>query len=87
MQQQLSEINHRYQIIGVKLSDRQRDLDGLADEVKRHHDTIKSLLAFVQTKVTYTYTIPFYLDYMLYQYKLDKRAKMLFRDTVSNSRK
>ncbi|XP_022692769.1 microtubule-actin cross-linking factor 1-like isoform X2 [Varroa jacobsoni] len=50
VQQQLSEINHRYQIIGVKLSDRQRDLDGLADEVKRHHDTMKSLSAFVQTK-------------------------------------
>ncbi|KAM7295031.1 uncharacterized protein ISCGN_024536, partial [Ixodes scapularis] len=50
VQQQLSEINHRYHLIGVKLSDRQQEMESLAEELKRFQDNLKALLAFVQTK-------------------------------------
>ncbi|XP_031629806.1 dystonin isoform X14 [Contarinia nasturtii] len=47
IQQQLNEINNRYSLVGVRLSDRQNELDSLRDEVKRHHENLKSLSAFL----------------------------------------
>lgn len=47
IQQQLSEINNRYGLVGVRLNDRQNELDGLKDEVKKQQDNIKALLQFL----------------------------------------
>lgn len=47
IQQQLTEINNRYSLIGVKLNDRQNELDSLRDEVKRHQDSLKTLATFL----------------------------------------
>ncbi|XP_055317105.1 dystonin isoform X42 [Sitodiplosis mosellana] len=47
IQQQLNEINNRYSLVGVRLNDRQNELDSLRDEVKKHHENLKSLSAFL----------------------------------------
>lgn len=47
IQQQLTEINNRYNLVGVRLNDRQNELDGLKDEVKKHQENLKSLSAFL----------------------------------------
>lgn len=47
IQQQLNEINNRYSLVGVRLNDRQNELDSLKDEVKKHQDSLKTLSAFL----------------------------------------
>ncbi|XP_070510259.1 microtubule-actin cross-linking factor 1 isoform X16 [Cardiocondyla obscurior] len=47
VQQQLSEINHRYGLLGVRLSDRQTELDNIRDELKKHLDHLKVLSQFL----------------------------------------
>lgn len=47
IQQQLNEINNRYSLVGVRLNDRQNELDQLREEVKKHHENLKSLSAFL----------------------------------------
>lgn len=50
IQQQLSEVNHRYSLLGVKLSDRSQEINSFSDEIKIYLDSLKNLLNFVQTK-------------------------------------
>lgn len=47
IQQQLTEINNRYSLVGVRLNDRQNELDGVRDELKKHHENLKSLSSFL----------------------------------------
>ncbi|XP_072153557.1 microtubule-actin cross-linking factor 1 isoform X35 [Bemisia tabaci] len=47
VQQELNEINNRYHLLGVRLSDRQTELDQIREEVKRHLDHLKSLSQFL----------------------------------------
>ncbi|XP_054002763.1 dystonin isoform X40 [Hylaeus anthracinus] len=48
VQQQLSEINNRYELLGVRLSDRQTELDNVKDELRRHMDNLKTLSQFLE---------------------------------------
>ncbi|XP_037953232.1 uncharacterized protein LOC119683566 isoform X20 [Teleopsis dalmanni] len=48
VQQQLSEINNRYGLIGVKLNDRQNELDNMNDEVRKQYDNLKNLNSFLE---------------------------------------
>ncbi|XP_076765746.1 dystonin-like protein short stop isoform X9 [Xylocopa sonorina] len=48
VQQQLSEINNRYGLLGVRLSDRQTELDNVKDELRRHMDNLKTLSQFLE---------------------------------------
>ncbi|KAF8783432.1 Dystonin like protein [Argiope bruennichi] len=50
IQQQLAEINHRYSLIGMKLSDRAQEINSFTDEIKIYMDALKTLLSFVQGK-------------------------------------
>ncbi|KFM60284.1 Dystonin, partial [Stegodyphus mimosarum] len=50
VQQQLSEINHRYSLLGVKLSDRTQEINSFSDEIKVYLDNLKNLMNFVQAK-------------------------------------
>jgi predicted transcriptional regulator len=47
VQQQLTEINNRYGLLGVRLSDRQAELDSIREEVKKHLDNLRSLGQFL----------------------------------------
>lgn len=47
IQQQLTEINNRYSLVGARLNDRSNELDGLKEEVKKHHESLKTLSAFL----------------------------------------
>ncbi|XP_052759146.1 uncharacterized protein LOC113511282 isoform X14 [Galleria mellonella] len=47
VQQQLSEINNRYSLLGTKLSDRQAELDAIREEVKKHLDSFRALNTFL----------------------------------------
>ncbi|XP_055691757.1 dystonin isoform X3 [Lutzomyia longipalpis] len=47
IQIQLSEINNRYNMAGVRLSDRQNELESLRDEIRRHRDNMKNLNGFL----------------------------------------
>ncbi|KAK9887502.1 hypothetical protein WA026_023054 [Henosepilachna vigintioctopunctata] len=47
VQQQLAEINNRYSLLGVKITDRQSEIDSLRDEVKKHLDNLKTLGSFL----------------------------------------
>ncbi|XP_055907401.1 dystonin isoform X24 [Eupeodes corollae] len=47
IQQQLSEINNRYSLIGVRLNDRQNELDSLTDEIRKHNESLKNLSSFL----------------------------------------
>ncbi|XP_055390502.1 dystonin isoform X31 [Condylostylus longicornis] len=47
IQQQLGEINNRYGLVGIRLNDRQNELDNLKEEVKKHQDNLKALLVFL----------------------------------------
>lgn len=47
IQQQLTEINNRYSLVGVRLNDRQNELDSLREEVKKHHEHLKTLSQFL----------------------------------------
>ncbi|XP_031845075.2 dystonin-like protein short stop isoform X39 [Nomia melanderi] len=48
VQQQLSEINNRYGLLGVRLTDRQTELDNVKDELRRHVDNLKTLSQFLE---------------------------------------
>ncbi|XP_015177047.1 PREDICTED: dystonin isoform X19 [Polistes dominula] len=47
VQQQLSEINNRYGLLGVRLTDRQTDLDNVKEELRKHLDNLKTLSLFL----------------------------------------
>ncbi|KAF5301224.1 hypothetical protein FQA39_LY10810 [Lamprigera yunnana] len=47
IQQQLSEINNRYSLLGIKISDRQSEIDSLREELKKHLDNLKILDSFL----------------------------------------
>ncbi|XP_034109863.1 dystonin isoform X45 [Drosophila albomicans] len=47
VQQQLSEINNRYGLIGVRLNDRQHELDNLSEEVRKQYENLKGLAQFL----------------------------------------
>ncbi|XP_076173654.1 dystonin-like protein short stop isoform X30 [Ptiloglossa arizonensis] len=48
VRQQLSEINNRYELLGVRLTDRQTELDNVKDELRRHVDNLKTLSQFLE---------------------------------------
>ena len=48
VQQQLNEINNRYNLIGMNLADRQNELDSAREEVKKLTENLKSLLQFLE---------------------------------------
>jgi DNA repair exonuclease SbcCD ATPase subunit len=48
IQNQLAEINNRYDMIGIRLGDRDRELSNLRDEVKKYLDMLKALAAFLE---------------------------------------
>lgn len=48
VQQHLSEINNRYGLLGVRLTDRQTELDIVKDELRRHMDNLKTLSQFLE---------------------------------------
>lgn len=50
MQQQLSEMNHRYHLLGVRLSDRQQEADSLSEELRMCTEAIRTLLTFVKSR-------------------------------------
>ncbi|XP_043207067.1 microtubule-actin cross-linking factor 1-like isoform X6 [Amphibalanus amphitrite] len=43
IQAQLNEINHRYDMAGTRLADRQADIDSVSAELRRHLDTLRQL--------------------------------------------
>lgn len=47
VQQQLSEINNRYSLLGSRLTDRQSEVEALKDEIKKHLDNLKALSQFL----------------------------------------
>ncbi|XP_050668125.1 dystonin isoform X27 [Leptidea sinapis] len=47
VQQQVSEINNRYELIGAKLSDRQNEIDLLREEIRKHLDSFRMLNSFL----------------------------------------
>lgn len=47
MQQELQEINHRYNFIGVRLADRQKDLDDTRAIVTRQKENLEALISFL----------------------------------------
>ncbi|XP_048001317.1 microtubule-actin cross-linking factor 1-like [Leguminivora glycinivorella] len=47
VQQQLSEINNRYSLLGTKLADRQQELDAVREELRKHEDTIRNTHHFL----------------------------------------
>ncbi|XP_049307093.1 dystonin isoform X17 [Bactrocera dorsalis] len=47
VQQQLKEINNRYSLIGVRLSDRQNEIDNLTEEVRKQYENLKNLTSFL----------------------------------------
>lgn len=47
VQQQLAEVNNRYSLLGVKINDRQTEIDLLREELKKHWDNLKTLSAFL----------------------------------------
>lgn len=47
VQQQLSEINNRYGLIGVRLNDRQNELDNMNEEIRKQYENLKNLGIFL----------------------------------------
>ncbi|XP_011502771.1 PREDICTED: dystonin [Ceratosolen solmsi marchali] len=47
VQQQLSEINNRYGLLGVKISDRQNELDNSQEELRKYIENLKILSKFL----------------------------------------
>ncbi|XP_069965287.1 microtubule-actin cross-linking factor 1 isoform X33 [Bactrocera oleae] len=47
VQQQLKEINNRYSLIGVRLTDRQNEIDTLTEEVRKQYENLKTLSSFL----------------------------------------
>ncbi|KAL3219685.1 hypothetical protein MRX96_030238 [Rhipicephalus microplus] len=50
VQQQLSEMNHRYHLLGVRLSDRQQEADSLSEELRTCTEALRTLLTFVKSR-------------------------------------
>eukprot|EP00090_Calanus_glacialis_P003456 TRINITY_DN1255_c0_g1_i12.p1 TRINITY_DN1255_c0_g1~~TRINITY_DN1255_c0_g1_i12.p1 ORF type:complete len:5152 (+),score=1465.32 TRINITY_DN1255_c0_g1_i12:61-15516(+) len=48
IQTQLSEINNRYDMIGIRLGDRDRELANMREEVKKYLDLLKGLAQFIE---------------------------------------
>ena len=48
IQTQLSEINNRYDMIGIRLGDRERELANMKEEIKKYLDLLKNLAAFLE---------------------------------------
>ncbi|XP_017836803.1 dystonin isoform X21 [Drosophila busckii] len=48
VQQQLSEINNRYGLVGVRLNDRQHELDSLNEELRKQQENLKNLAQFLE---------------------------------------
>ena len=48
IQAQLSEINTRYDMIGVRLGDRDREVTIMKEEIKVHYDNMKQIMAFLE---------------------------------------
>merc|ERR1719297_580498 len=48
IQQQLNEINNRYDMIGIRIGDRDRELNNLREEVKKYLDMLKTLTNFIE---------------------------------------
>ena len=48
IQTQLSEINNRYDMIGIRLGDRDRELANMKEEIKKYLDLLKNLAAFLE---------------------------------------
>ena len=48
IQAQLNEANNRYDMIGLRLGDRDRDVSTMKEEVKVHLDNMKQILAFLE---------------------------------------
>lgn len=47
VQQQLTEINNRYTLLGSRLTDRQSEVEALKDEIKKHLDNLRALGQFL----------------------------------------
>ncbi|XP_075219795.1 dystonin-like protein short stop isoform X24 [Lycorma delicatula] len=47
VQQELSEINNRYSLVGVRLGDRQSEIDAVREEVRRHAEHLRQLSQFL----------------------------------------
>lgn len=47
VQQEITEITNRYSLLGVKLSDRQSELDAIRDELRKHLEHLKTLGQFL----------------------------------------
>ena len=47
VQQQLSEINNRYEILGIKLNDRLAELNAVQEELNKSHENLRLLLQFL----------------------------------------
>ncbi|XP_075985151.1 dystonin-like protein short stop isoform X31 [Anticarsia gemmatalis] len=47
VQQQLSEINNRYSLLGTKLADRQSELDAVREELRKHLESFRQLNTFL----------------------------------------
>ncbi|CAH1991991.1 unnamed protein product [Acanthoscelides obtectus] len=48
VQQQLSEINNRYHMLGVKINDRHSEIDSVREELKKYLDNLKTLGNFLE---------------------------------------
>merc|ERR1711915_22073 len=48
IQTQLSEINNRYDMIGIRLGDRDREIANMREEVKKYLDLLKNLAQFIE---------------------------------------
>ncbi|GBP94693.1 Dystonin [Eumeta japonica] len=48
VQQQLSEINNRYGLIGVRINDRQNEMDNMSEEVRKQYENLKNLSNFLE---------------------------------------
>ncbi|XP_044737986.1 dystonin isoform X15 [Chrysoperla carnea] len=48
VQQQLADINNRYSLLGVRLTDRQNEIDAIRDELRKHLDSLKTLSSFLE---------------------------------------
>ena len=48
IQTQLSEINNKYDMIGIRLGDRDREIANMREEVKKYLDLLKNLAQFIE---------------------------------------
>lgn len=48
VQQELTEINNRYGMLGTRLSDRHGELESVKEEVRRHQEHLRSLGQFLE---------------------------------------